>query len=579
LKLIPLHLLPALFAAFSAAAILTTGLPKQAGAQRAPNPQAGAIIQSLSDDERQKFFAMSPEEKRKFIQQRLAQGGASNGSGGRGAQAGPNSGGGRPGGGPGGGRFPPPLVELANVEREVLFQTIPITGRLVATQKSTIASRITGRISNVLVDVGDRVEKDQALAEIELGRFKLEADLKGAEVVQARAKLRSTEAQVDFLKQELKRLEGLRSSAAFSQARYEDKKQEIVKAQTAVDEAKASLTRAQAAWDLAKLDVNDAVIRAPFAGVVTLRNVSAGAFVNGGSAILTLLDDRTLEVEADIPSDRLGGLEPGNKVTVLLNRGDEGIDATVRAIVPDEDPLARTRAVRLTPDFGSKASNVVANQSVTVAVPRGEPREVISVPKDAIVNQQTGPVVFVFQDGRVRPAQVRIGDAFASKFEILSGLTPGQQVVVRGNELLRPGQPVRVAPSDDDQDTSPPPGMGNGAGSPAAGPIPQARSVIQNLSDEERQKFFALSGPEKRAFIEEKLRQQQDTGREKVGTSRPMPGAAMAAEPPTGRGGPPPAVRAIIESLSHEERQKFFSLGDEERRAFIREKLQQQSGG
>ncbi len=559
--------------------------------QGGPSPEARAVIQNLSDAERQKFFALPREERRAFIQKKLAEQNAGGGSapgGGQTAQRprggpGGGQGAGRPGGGPaagrpgggqpggpGGRRRPPPLVELGDVVRENLIRTVPITGRLVAKQRGTIASRIAGRISAVLVDVGDRVEKGQVLARIETDRFKLNADLKSAEVNQARAKLNSARATVKLLKQELKRIEGLRRSAAFSQARYEDKRQEIVKAQASVDENAAALRRARASRDMARLDVKDAQIRAPFAGVVINRKVSAGAFVGAGAAIATLLDDRTMEVEADIPSDRLSGIAEGAELDVALGDG-KSIKASIRAIVPDEDPLARTRAVRLTPRFGANP-NVVPNQSVVIQVPRGQRREVVTVAKDAIVSRQTGPIVFVFQQGRVRPAQVRIGEGFGSKFEIRSGLRPGMKVVVRGNEMLRPGQNVRVARS------------GPGGGGPGGG-NPQAGAIIQSLSAEERQKFFAMSGPEKGAFIRAKLAERNARGgpqgaRQGAGQG-PRQGGGQAARG-AGGGGPGggnPQAGAVIRSLSDEERQKFFAMSGPEKGAFIRAKLAERNAG
>ncbi len=571
--------------ALGAGALVIGSIPP-AMSQGGPSPEARAVIQNLSDEERQKFFALPREERRAFIQKKLAAqnaGGRSAPGGGQASQrpqGGPGGGqgagrpgggapaAGRPGGGPPGGfggrRRPPTLVELGDVVRENLIQTVPITGRLVAKQRGTIASRIAGRISTVLVDVGDRVEKGQVLAEIEIDRFKLEADLKSAEVNQARAKLNSAKATVELLKQELKRIEGLRRSAAFSQARYEDKRQEIVKARASVDENAAALRRARASRDMARLDIKDAKIRAPFAGVVINRNVSAGAFVGPGAAIATLLDDRTMEVEADIPSDRLSGIAKGAVLDVALSDG-KSIKASIRAIVPDEDPLARTRAVRLMPQFGAN-SNAVPNQSVVLQVPRGQRREVVTVAKDAIVSRQTGPVVYVFQQGRVRPAQVRIGEGFGNKFEILSGLRPGMKVVVRGNEMLRPGQTVRVARS------------GPGGGGPGGG-NPQAGAIIQSLSAEERRRFFAMSGPEKGAFIRAKLAERNAGG----GPQGARQGGGQAARGPggggPGAGGRNPQAGAIIRSLSDEERQRFFAMSGPEKGAFIRAKLAERNAG
>ena len=508
-------------------------------AQGGPSPEARSVIQSLSPEERQKFFALSPEERRAFIQKKLAE------KGGTQAQGGPPSGkagggkdgfSGKRGGGKGGfsgkrgrggkgkrGRFRrPPAVELATIGRERLIQTYPITGRMVAANKTEVASTIRGRVAQITVEVGDRVKKGDVLARLDSERFKLEAVLKSADVLQARAKWKSSQAQVVLVQQELKRLERLKKSAAFSQARYDDKRQEVVKALSAVDEAAAALRRARASRDLARVDLKETQIRAPFDGAILIRHTSPGAYINTGNRIVTLLDDRSMEIEADVPSERLAGVKPGSVVNVQLS-DNKSIKATVRAIIPDENPLARTQAVRLKPAFGGGDAIAVPNQSVVLMVPLGGVREALAVPKDAIVDRQSGKIVFVFQDGSVRPAQVQVGEAYGNKFEVLSGLRPGQQVVVRGNEALRPNQRVRVTSPRNRGGGANVAARGQGRGGKAGrggkghggkgrggkgGGGGGFRAIVQSLSPEDRQKFFALSGDERRAFIQKKRAEQ-----------------------------------------------------------------------
>jgi RND family efflux transporter MFP subunit len=518
------------FVALGAIVLADIAVAQQSGGPGSLSPEKRQqFFQSLTDDERSRFFTMSPEDKQKFVQSKL--GGKSAGPARRGAPGGATGGrpgsakGGPPGGGrPGGSRRPPTLVELGEVTSEPMIKIYPITGRMVASQRGEIAARIKGNIISVRVKIGDRVEKGQVIADMDVSRLKLEAELKAADVLQARAKWKSAQAQVDLLNQELKRLERLRRSVAFSQARFEDKRQEVVKARSTVDETAAALKRAQASRGLARIDLKDAAIRAPYAGVVLNRHVSPGAYVNAGSRIISMLDDENLEIEADVPSDRLTALKPGSKVVLRIDAKTKR-EATVRAIIPDENPLARTRAVRLIPNFNGQTVPMVPNQSVVIDVPSSASgRRVVAVVKDAIVNQQSGNIVFVFQNGRVRPARVEIGEAFANKFEILSGLRPGMKIVIRGNELLRPGQPVRVAgasrrpggkpsgrpsgrpggrPSSGPEGARGPGGPGGGA--IAAIPPEKRRAFFQSLSPDDRQKFFAMDAEAKKKFIASRL--------------------------------------------------------------------------
>jgi len=103
--------------------------------------------------------------------------------------------------------------------------------------------------------------------------------------------------------------------------------------------------------------------------------------------------------------------------------------------------LTRTRTVRFTPQFNGRR-NLAKNQSVTLLLPIGKARDVISVHKDAVVVRKGRDVVFVIEDGRAKMRNVRLGEGIGGRFEVLSGLNPGDLTVVRGNERLRPDQKV-----------------------------------------------------------------------------------------------------------------------------------------
>jgi multidrug efflux pump subunit AcrA (membrane-fusion protein) len=104
--------------------------------------------------------------------------------------------------------------------------------------------------------------------------------------------------------------------------------------------------------------------------------------------------------------------------------------------------MTRTLAVRIAPNFTEDDPRRAINQSVTVDVPVGAARDVVSVHKDGVIAQGDGYMVFVAVDGRAVPRPVRIGDAIGSRYVVEGGLAPGDIVIVRGNERVRPGMPV-----------------------------------------------------------------------------------------------------------------------------------------
>ncbi len=308
------------------------------------------------------------------------------------------------------------LVRVDTVKREPLAQTAPVLGRFVARQSGNVAARSSGPVAEMKVQVGDRVKVGQVLATLD------------TEILRARMAL--SQADLTKAKQDLKRLENLRrsKSVAFQRSRYDNAVQDVV--------------RAQANLRLSEIDLKYAVIRAPYPGVITVRHTEIGSYLSIGQPVVAMVNDEDLDIEADVPAERLAGLRPGRRVRVAF-ADRTGFHAIVRAIVPEENPMTRTRAVRLTPRYSNGTRGIAINQSVTLHVPIGEAREVISVHKDAVTHPRGKAIVFLVVDGAAEMRPVKLGAAVGSRFEVLEGLKPGDVVVVRGNERLRPGQKVR----------------------------------------------------------------------------------------------------------------------------------------
>jgi RND family efflux transporter MFP subunit len=344
------------------------------------------------------------------------------------------------------GRGGPATVEVDAVIRGISVETIPIYGRVLAEQTGIVAARTRGAVADVPVRIGDRVKKGDVLVTLVTDTLVAERALKAAELTEFIASVRTAGAQLQLASQELERLERLRKSAAFSVARYQDKLREVERFRSSIAEKRAKADQARAELRLADINLYNAKILAPYDGVVTQRQVEAGNFVSLGAPVISLINDSVLEVEGDVPANRIGGLVPETIIEVIPEFG-KSFKASVRAIVPEENALARTRIVRFTPKFENRGAMVAANQSVILHIPSGLPREVTSVHKDAITQRRGKRVVFVFdeKEGRVQMREVELGDAFGSRFEVLKGLTAGDKVVIKGNERLRPNQQAKIA--------------------------------------------------------------------------------------------------------------------------------------
>jgi RND family efflux transporter MFP subunit len=241
----------------------------------------------------------------------------------------------------------------------------------------------------------------------------------------------------------LRRIEKLIKSAAFSKARRDDKRQEVAVADSQAAEAQGKLNTARANLKMTGINLYNAAVRAPYSGVISKRHIEVGAYVNLGDPLVTLVDDAHLEIEADVPANRTPALLAGTRLKAYIN-GTQEIAARVRAVVPEENPQTRTRTVRFVPELPLGISSLANNQSVTLQLPAGNDGTVVTVHKDAILSRKGKTLVFLVQGSKAVMRPVRLGEAVGIRFIVNSGLSPGDKVVVRGNERLLPGQAIRI---------------------------------------------------------------------------------------------------------------------------------------
>ncbi|MCV6595673.1 MAG: efflux RND transporter periplasmic adaptor subunit [Mangrovicoccus sp.] len=345
---------------------------------------------------------------------------------------------------------PPAGVSTDFVERRQVAETLPIFAQVVASQESAVAARVGGAVTQVPVRVGDVVAQGAVLARLDTQLLAI--DLRAAQAAEKEAQAGVDIAQAGLLLAErgFARVDGLKNTNAFSQGQFDDREGALTRAQGELARAQAQLLSAQAALARAHYDYDRATIRAPFGGVVLELGVDPGEFIQLGAQVALLLDLDQIEVEAAVPAQYVANLSPGQPVTGLSDSGAK-IALNVRAILPVEASATRTRPVRFDADLRQSGAPVAVGQSLTVNVPVTKARAVLLVPKDAVTQSRGAWTVYVHRDGKAVPQAVQIGASFGAGFEVLDGLAPGDEVVIRGNERLRPMQeiaprPVREAP-------------------------------------------------------------------------------------------------------------------------------------
>ncbi|MEO1680974.1 MAG: efflux RND transporter periplasmic adaptor subunit [Pseudomonadota bacterium] len=370
----------------------------------------------------------------------------------------------------------PAMVGIETVSTMEMAETVAVFGEVVSGRQSRVAARVAGIAADVPLRVGDRVSEGDLLARIDTELFEIGLAQAQAEIVIAEAGIATVEARLERAQNALSRAESLIENSAIAEAQLEDRRTEFAEVLGARQEARARIDAARTALRRSEYEVTNATIRAPFDGVVVDVATELGQFVAAGSEIATLVDTGAMEVEANVPARFVAALAPDLEVSGMADAGG-ALVLRLRAILPTEFSSTRTRPVRF--DLMASDAPSAVGQSVTLQIPVSAPREVVAVPKDALIQARGGWSVFVAADGKAQPRTVEIGAALGDRFEVVSGLAEGDVVVVRGNERLRPGQDIMPQPN-----AAPEGGDGAPAASPAEGTEPEAARPAANESEQ-----------------------------------------------------------------------------------------------
>jgi HlyD family secretion protein len=305
--------------------------------------------------------------------------------------------------------------------------TIAANGNIAAWQEASIGAEAAGlRMTEVRVNVGDRVKRGQVLA-------LLSADTLAADAAAMRAGVAEAEAVQAEAAANAERARQLQASGAIST-------QQIQQYATAEATARARVTSLKAQLRATEVRLAQARITAPDDGVVSARMATVGAVVQPGQELFRLIRKERLEWRADVAAAELARLKPGQKVSVVP-AGGGAVAGTLRMVAPTVDAATRNGIVYvdLTPGSTAKAGMFARGEFAV-----GE-REGVTLPQSALVLRDGFHWVFAIgNDHKVRQLKVNVGARIADRVEVVSGLPANARVVAQGAGFLADGDTVRV---------------------------------------------------------------------------------------------------------------------------------------
>lgn len=329
-----------------------------------------------------------------------------------------------------------PLVVVGKIESGDAVRTETLTGDILPIQQANIFSKVNGNIEKIFVDIGDRVNQNQILALIDTTIYSQNAKQAKANFMQAEANY--VNARLNF-----ERNKKLLAQKLIAQ-------QDLDNAKASFDVTSAQREATEAAYNNAVTQLNYCKVVAPFAGTITKRMLDPGAYVtastgNQSSILFTLMDIDHLKTIVNVPERSVPYLKNVKDVVVTADAlPNQKFNGRISKVSQSVDLSTRTMAVEI--DIDNPAKTLKPGMFATVQFILEKKSNASILPNQVVLNDEKGDFVYLLNpDTTVSKKYVKIGIRMDSTFEVLSGLSNDDRIVVVGQSLVKDKMKVKIA--------------------------------------------------------------------------------------------------------------------------------------
>lgn len=366
-----------------------------------------------------------------------------------------------------------------------ISQKIKTSGEIKPMLGVQVNPEATGKLEEVLVDVGDYVKKGQKLAQVNdetqqaqyqqaqaafnisnvaVESAKVSIESAKSALVSAKASVEAAESQLKNLTVTRKRLEKLFAEGAVSRqdvddiiARYDNASAAHISAQTTVKRSsdavqtalmalemrKAEQIQAKANLNAVKVNLDKTVVDAPFDGIITARYQDPGANVNTNTPLFAIEQNNPVKIIGSVIEKSLPSIEAGKTEIVISIDSVKGeFKGIVKKIYPSVDAVSRTGKIEM--HFNNSENKIKTGMFAKIDILVTTHKNVVIVPRDALIKHEGGYLVYVIENSRAVKRAVKIGIVDENSVEIVEGLKAGDRIVSRGIEFVREGSLVKI---------------------------------------------------------------------------------------------------------------------------------------
>ncbi|MEO8843312.1 MAG: efflux RND transporter periplasmic adaptor subunit [Kofleriaceae bacterium] len=325
-------------------------------------------------------------------------------------------------------KTPPPTIKAATVlaAEAPTPDVLTLTGTVIADQRSDVTADTQGKVINVMVERGQKVKLGQAVVQLDVRTAALSAR-------EANAALQSARVSKQLADQECARTKQLLDKGAITQSEFDRQNTQCLNAVEQV-------AQAQARNDMMSKSVADGMVRAPFDGTVTEKDVSPGEWVQPGKTLFTLVDDDPLKIELSVPEKSVTDVKKDQRVEVIaVAHPDKKFGATISRLGAE---IGKSRALTAEAIL-DKDSGLVPGMFAEAHIITGESPRVV-LPKTAVVRRGDNDHVFIVKNGIAEDHVVQLGPAPSDdKVAIIQGVSKGDKVIAKVTDQVVDGAKVQ----------------------------------------------------------------------------------------------------------------------------------------
>jgi len=333
-------------------------------------------------------------------------------------------------------------VEVASVKRADMTESMTVVGNLIGAATVEAVPKVSGRLDEVSVRLGDRVRRGQTLAKVEDREIAEQVKQAQAAFDVSAATIRQREADLRLAQTNLDRSKNLFDRQLIPKQTYDDTDARYQAAAAQLDLAKAQYQQAQARLDELKINLSNTIIASPVSGFIRKRALDAGAWVTPNSSFISVVDIGVVRLVANVVEKDLRHINSGMKADVIVDAyPGEHFVGRIAHVAPVLDPATRTAQIEV--EIDNTTFRLKPGMYATVSFVIEHKEKVLVVPANAVIEAQGKKGVYLPGDGNVAKFQpVTLGMADPTQVEITAGVTEGMRVISTGAAALREGDKI-----------------------------------------------------------------------------------------------------------------------------------------